>query len=110
MYIAVIWYKKNWKPVSFVVAEYKHSGCILHCRPDKPKKKNIPSQRCHQQAIFNLLQASVSKQGSVQGHWDENIFYSQSNRAHFHKKDFALNLLLKARIFGIQIWESGVFT
>ena len=28
--------------MSFVIAEYKHSGCILHCRPDKPKKKTFP--------------------------------------------------------------------
>ena len=28
------------------------------------------------------------------------IFYSHANKTHFHKKGFALNLVLKMRIFG----------
>ena len=32
------------------------------------------------------------------------IFIPMQNRTHFHKKGFALNLLLKARVFGIRKW------
>ena len=32
------------------------------------------------------------------------IFYSRANKTHFHKKGFALSLVLKARVFGTWKW------
>ena len=32
------------------------------------------------------------------------IFYSLVNKTHFHKKGFALRLVLKGRIFGFRKW------
>ena len=37
------------------------------------------------------------------------IFYSQANKTHFHKKGFALSLVLKVRAFGTQTWPIGSF-
>ena len=32
------------------------------------------------------------------------IFYSHVDKTHFHKKRFALSLLLKVRVFGTREW------
>ena len=32
------------------------------------------------------------------------IFYSHVDKTHFHKKSFALSLLLKVRVFGTREW------
>ena len=32
------------------------------------------------------------------------IFYSHANKTHFHKKDCALGLILKVRVFETQKW------
>jgi len=32
------------------------------------------------------------------------IFSSHANRAHFHKKDFTLGVVLKVRVFGTRKW------
>ena len=34
----------------------------------------------------------------------EMMFHSQANTTHFHKKDYALGLILKVRIFGTRKW------
>ena len=34
----------------------------------------------------------------------EIIFDSHANKTHFHKKDFAPNLILKVRVFGTRKW------
>ena len=34
----------------------------------------------------------------------EMFFYSHVNEAHFHKKGFARNVLLKVRVFGCRKW------
>ena len=34
----------------------------------------------------------------------EMMFYSQANTTHFHKKDYALGLILKVRIFETRKW------
>ena len=35
-------------------------------------------------------------------------FYSQANKTHFHKKGFALNLVLKVKVFGTPKWPIRV--
>ena len=32
------------------------------------------------------------------------VFYSHANKTHFHKKDFALSLVLKVKVFGTRKW------
>ena len=39
----------------------------------------------------------------------EMIFHAHANKTHFHKKDFALGLILKARVFGTRKWPIGTF-
>ena len=58
-----------------------------------------------------MLQASVSKQGQVQKLSCKNDFYYHENKTHFHKKGFALGLVLIERVFGTQKWpiQHGVF-
>jgi len=34
----------------------------------------------------------------------ETIFHSRANKTHFHKKDCALGLILKVRVFGTRKW------
>ena len=34
----------------------------------------------------------------------ENIFHSQANKTHYHKKGCALGLVLKLRVFGTRKW------
>ena len=50
------------------------------------------------------LLKTVSKRGLLQSHWHENDFYSRANKTHFHKKGFALSLVLKVRVFGTRYW------
>ena len=111
MYIAVIWYKKNWKPVSFVIAEYKYSGCILHCHPDKPKKKTFPPRDATNK-LFSICSKPLFQSKVKCKAIEVKIFFTLVQIEHIFKKkkDFALNLLLKVTVFKIQIWESGVFT
>ena len=33
-----------------------------------------------------------------------SLFYSHANKTHFHKKDFALSLVLKVKVFGTRKW------
>ena len=37
------------------------------------------------------------------------IFHAHANKTHFHKKDFALGLILKARVFGTGKWPIDTF-
>ena len=39
----------------------------------------------------------------------EMIFYSRANKTHFHKKGFALGLILKVRGFETRKWPIGSF-
>ena len=34
----------------------------------------------------------------------ENYFYSQTSKTHFHKKGFALRLVLRVKVFGTGKW------
>ena len=54
-----------------------------------------------------LPQASVSKQGKYycKAIYMEMIFYSHDIKlTHFHKKGFALSLILKVTVFGTRKW------
>ena len=45
----------------------------------------------------------------VRRYWHENIFYSHANKTHFHKKGFALGLVLEVRGFGTLKWPIVLF-
>ena len=36
------------------------------------------------------------------------FFYSLANKTHFHKKGWALGLILKVRVFGTRKWPIGL--
>ena len=38
----------------------------------------------------------------------EMIFHCQSNKTHLHKKDCALSLVLKVRVFGTRKWPINI--
>ena len=51
-----------------------------------------------QKVISEMPQASVLKRGQVQN-LVKIIFYYHANKTHFHKKGFALGLVLRVRVF-----------
>ena len=42
----------------------------------------------------------------MRSHLYENDFHSHSNKTHFHKKGFALRLVLKVTVFGTRKWPN----
>ena len=52
-----------------------------------------------------MPQASVVKRSQVQNlSRDNDFFYYHANKTHFHKKGFALGLVLRVRVFGTRKW------
>ena len=51
-----------------------------------------------------MPEASVLKRGQVQTFLVQIIFYYHANKTHFHKKGFALGLVLRVRGFGTRKW------
>ena len=50
--------------------------------------------------LFELPKPLFQNEAECEAIDMEMIFYSHKNKTHFHKKGFALSLVLKVRIFG----------
>ena len=50
--------------------------------------------------LFELPKPLFQNEAECEAIDMEMIFYSHTNKTHFHKKGFALSLVLKVRIFG----------
>ena len=50
--------------------------------------------------LFELAKPLFQSEAECEAIDMEMIFYSHTNKTHFHKKGFALSLVLKVRIFG----------
>ena len=50
--------------------------------------------------FFELAKPLFQSEAECEAIDMEVIFYSHTNKTHFHKKGFALSLVLKVRIFG----------
>ena len=53
-----------------------------------------------------MPQASVLKRGQVQN-LSYEIFFIIMQKTHFHKKGFALGLVLRVSVFGTRKWPKG---
>ena len=61
--------------------------------------RNDPRSLCAS-LVFELAKPLFQSEAECEAIDMEMIFYSHTNKTHFHKKGFALSLVLKVRIFG----------
>ena len=59
--------------------------------------------------FFELAKPLFQSEAECEAIDMEMIFYSHTNKTHFHKKGFALSLVLKVRIVGTRKQPSGEF-
>ena len=57
---------------------------------------NRPFPRCRKPLFYNEVKCKTFLV--------KMIFYYHANKTNFHKKGFALNLVLRARVFGTRKW------
>ena len=67
--------------------------------------RKLPRKRPFPSSLGPLYQNEV-KCSAV----DMEIFHAHANKTHFHKKGYALGLILKARVFGTRKWPIFFFT